>query len=32
MVQVFIHIGQRSVLEYLLGPFLMTLNNSLQER
>lgn len=32
MVQVFIHIGQRSVLEYLLDPFLTTLNNSLQER
>ena len=32
MVQVFIHIGRRSVLEYLLDPFLMTLGNSLQER
>jgi len=32
LVQVFIHIGRRSVLEYLLDPFLMTLDNSLQER
>ena len=32
MVQVFIHIGRRSVLEYLLDPFLTTLGNSLQER
>ena len=32
LVQVFIHIGQRSVLEYLLDPFLTTLDNSLQER
>ena len=32
LVQVFIHIGQRSVLEYLLDPFLTTLSNSLQER
>ncbi len=32
LVQVFIHIGQRSVLEYLLDPFLVTLGNSLQEQ
>ncbi|HBI15858.1 MAG TPA: HlyD family type I secretion periplasmic adaptor subunit [Desulfobulbaceae bacterium] len=32
LVQVFIHIGQRSVLAYLLDPFLVTLDNSLQER
>lgn len=32
MVQVFIHIGKRSVLEYLLDPFVATLGNSLQER
>ncbi|GAB4336139.1 MAG: HlyD family type I secretion periplasmic adaptor subunit [Desulfobulbaceae bacterium] len=32
LVQVFIHIGRRSVLEYLLDPFLDTLDNSLQER
>ena len=32
LVQAFIHIGQRSVLEYLLDPFLTTLDNSLQER
>ena len=32
LVQVFIHIGRRSVLAYLLDPFLVTLDNSLQER
>jgi len=32
LVRAFIHIGQRSVLEYLLDPFLTTLDNSLRER
>lgn len=32
LVQVFIHIGRRSVLAYLLDPFLVTLDNSMQER
>jgi len=32
LVQAFIHIGQRSVLEYLFDPFLTTIDNSLQER